>query len=625
MSDPIQRPRRCPRSLSRGVRGLHVDALLGHFLAAGCGFSLSVVRRWWALGCMAWAGSVLAAMPFAYQGRLTDGGSVAQGSYDLRFRIFGSLAGGVPLGTPWFASPVTVTNGLFTVSLDFGDGVFTGGDRWMEIAARTNGGSGAFTVLEPRQPITAVPYALFAVSGSGDAGALVTGTLPDARLSLNIARSTDVAGASNALASRILSNQDAVQGQVAALTARMDQLVATVGTLSNQLAAAASPRGQVVASRQPNDPALVAMGLVRFARTAADGGWRDGSAANAPLPRTDAAMAWTGSRIWVWGGRLNGQSLWSGAQYDPATDAWSPLPTSGAPSPRSGAAFAWTGDQMVLWGGLGRTYLNDGAMLSPATMTWTPTGTAGAPAARSGHASAWTGSRFVVWGGRNATGLLSDGACLDPGTGLWTTLPSAGAPQERRLATMTWAGDRLLLFGGEGVGGELAAGAVLTMTGGQSPGAWGALPTQNAPGPRVGHTAVWTGKHLIVWGGARNQTALGDGALYDPSTDAWRPVTLAGAPDPRFGHVATWTGQEMLVSGGTGASGPLASSAAYDPVTDTWTSIGQSGGPLPRASHAGAWTGDEWMVFGGVTTGGGTLGSLQRLQPDRTWYLYRKP
>ena len=56
-----------------------------------------------------------------------------------------------------------VSNGLFTVTLDFGSGIFTGADRWLEINVRTNGG-GAFTTLSPRQRITTVPYAYEAFS-----------------------------------------------------------------------------------------------------------------------------------------------------------------------------------------------------------------------------------------------------------------------------------------------------------------------------------------------------------------------------------------------------------------------------------------------------------------------------
>ena len=59
-------------------------------------------------------------------------------------------------------APMGVSNGLFVVLLDFGDGAFDGSARWLEIGVRTNGSRGAYTVLNPRQAITAAPYAVYA-------------------------------------------------------------------------------------------------------------------------------------------------------------------------------------------------------------------------------------------------------------------------------------------------------------------------------------------------------------------------------------------------------------------------------------------------------------------------------
>ena len=108
---------------------------------------------------------------FTYQGRLLDGGRPANGSYDLQFALSGAPAGTKALGPTLVVAPVPVSNGLFTVALDFGSGVFDGSARWLEIGVRTNGSADDYTLLSPRQPITATPYALFAeTAGSASTG-----------------------------------------------------------------------------------------------------------------------------------------------------------------------------------------------------------------------------------------------------------------------------------------------------------------------------------------------------------------------------------------------------------------------------------------------------------------------
>ena len=78
---------------------------------------------------------------------------------------------------PLTNSATGVANGLFTATLDFGPGVFTGPARWLELDVRTNG-SGAFTLLLPRQPLLPMPYAIMANTASN-----LLGTLPAAQLS----------------------------------------------------------------------------------------------------------------------------------------------------------------------------------------------------------------------------------------------------------------------------------------------------------------------------------------------------------------------------------------------------------------------------------------------------------
>ena len=102
---------------------------------------------------------------FIYQGRLTDGGTAANGNYDLQFALFDSLSGGTQNGTTQSINTVGVSNGVFTVSLDFGANSFTGPNRFLEISARLSG-AGSFTLLTPRQQVTATPYAIRSVSAA---------------------------------------------------------------------------------------------------------------------------------------------------------------------------------------------------------------------------------------------------------------------------------------------------------------------------------------------------------------------------------------------------------------------------------------------------------------------------
>ena len=158
---------------------------------------------------------------FTYQGRLTSGGVAANGTYDFEFTLWDSLSGGstasaAVLGTP---GGVGVTNGIFTVILDFGAYSLTGAPRWLGLGVRTNGSAAAFTTVTPRQAIPVMPYAVFATTAGGvavgainneslldgsvtsakisgtllpgqiptlDAGSKITGTLADAQLSANV-------------------------------------------------------------------------------------------------------------------------------------------------------------------------------------------------------------------------------------------------------------------------------------------------------------------------------------------------------------------------------------------------------------------------------------------------------
>jgi hypothetical protein len=101
---------------------------------------------------------------FTYNGRLAVGSNAANGSFDLQFRLRDAIIAGSLVGTANTLAPVAVSNGLFTVILDFGGTAFTGDARWMEIGVRTNGSTDAYITLSPRQPLLPSPYAIYAAN-----------------------------------------------------------------------------------------------------------------------------------------------------------------------------------------------------------------------------------------------------------------------------------------------------------------------------------------------------------------------------------------------------------------------------------------------------------------------------
>ena len=107
---------------------------------------------------------------FTYQGQLREGGAPVSDLADFKFGLLDALAGGSQIGTTQNLYSVEVTNGLFTVWLDFGAAAFAGDARYLEIEVRIPAGSGAYTLLTPRQEIGAVPYALYALAAPGGGG-----------------------------------------------------------------------------------------------------------------------------------------------------------------------------------------------------------------------------------------------------------------------------------------------------------------------------------------------------------------------------------------------------------------------------------------------------------------------
>ncbi|MFM2289839.1 MAG: hypothetical protein RL684_2982, partial [Pseudomonadota bacterium] len=95
---------------------------------------------------------------FTYQGSLRANGAPANGAYNFTFHLYDAETGGSPLTLPVTIPNLTVSNGSFTVDLDF-PGQFTGQQRWIEVTVDGQ-------TLSPRQPVNAVPVAQFALNAA---------------------------------------------------------------------------------------------------------------------------------------------------------------------------------------------------------------------------------------------------------------------------------------------------------------------------------------------------------------------------------------------------------------------------------------------------------------------------
>jgi hypothetical protein len=135
---------------------------------------------------------------FTYQGRLSDGsGSAANGNYDLRFFLFDVPSAGTAIAGPITNSNVGLSSGLFSVTLDFGEGVFDGQARWLQIGVRTNGAA-SFTPLLPRQPVSPSPYAVYAATvrltnGAVDSAQIANGAITSLKLASNAVTTARIA------------------------------------------------------------------------------------------------------------------------------------------------------------------------------------------------------------------------------------------------------------------------------------------------------------------------------------------------------------------------------------------------------------------------------------------------
>ena len=599
---------------------------------------------------------------FTYQGRLLDQGNPANGNYDLAISVWNAADAGALVAGRRTNSAVAVTGGLFTITLDYGPGIFNGQSRWLEISVRSNGLDG-FRLLAPRQPCTAVPYSILAASaltagsiigsvpasqitGTLSAGNIGDGTVSAGSLAPNAAAANLNAAGQSGVASGglVLST---VETNTNLLNAGYVKIYGAFGTpdawqaYPAAAAAAGPPAGRGSHSAVWTGTEMIIWG--GYGGSFFNDGGRYNPAVNSwtPLPvtgttprgRLNHTAIWTGGGMIVWGGIGGTNQFNDGGVYDPVLNRWNYIPNTllNTPSPRQHHTALWTGSAMIVWGGQGDHVLNDGARYNPGLNSWTylPGNLPNTPAARASHTAVWSGSEMIVWGGfdNEPATYFRDGGRYDPVANQWTTIANdlPNSPAARQLHSAVWTGNQMVVWGGAGAGGDFNDGGRFDPVANTWTGISGGL--ANAPAAREAHTAVWTGTEMIIWGGYLGGTATlaNDGARFNPLANAWvaLPKTLPNTPVPRWLHTAVWTGQEMIIWGGSTGVSPVNDGGRFDPVSGTWRYLPQTVGntPPPRAGHSAIWTGAEMIIWGGANDAS-VLGDGGRFNPALNSWVY---
>ncbi len=202
---------------------------------------------------------------------------------------------------------------------------------------------------------------------------------------------------------------------------------------------------------------------------------------------------------------------------------------------------------------------------------------------------------MIIWGGMDTAyppHYWNDGMLYDPSTDTWTLMSPSGQGG-RSYASTVWTGTHMIIWGGS-VSGGLDLNTGLTYD--PAADTWGTTSTTGAPTAREQHFGWWTGSVMVIWGGSGSGGLMFSGGRYSPGSDTWQPVSTVNATIPRYNSTSVWTGTEMIVWGGISAG---IVGGRYNPATDSWVPTNSYNIPSPRRAYAEVWTGTEVVLWGG--------------------------
>lgn len=385
-------------------------------------------------------------------------------------------------------------------------------------------------------------------------------------------------------------------------------------------------RGWTSARAAPGEPALPPAALDRHqfrlpaaadATAAACDTWS--TIPFVPEKRTDAAAAWTGSEMLVFGGRkvTNGVTvhLSDAVAYNPATNSWRLIGAYNG-GERANATAAWNGTDVIVTGGVTQNSAGTPVFptpfairVNPATNTLTSLGTPSGLSGLVGHASTlvnhstYPNGAIYVFGGntdpaRGAAGRSNGLYVLNINTGVWSNPVYSNTPGAREYHTLVAIGSTVYAWGGISTAGtSFFNGFSYTVT--QT--AWITLSAVGTPSARYKHGAAVVNSKMMIWGGQGAGAPLATGAIYTPGT-GWSAVTPTGAPAARIGHTMVVDSTDVYVWGGDTGGGALTRTGGrYLSGSDTWQATLTTGAAAAeaRSGHVAIHTGTVMVVWSG--------------------------
>ena len=510
--------------------------------------SLLAALAWCLIPNLPPATAVAQGTAFAYQGQLQNNGSLASGTYNLQFTLYTNSTGGTAAGGPVTNSAVAVTNGLFTVTIDFGSSVWNGQTNWLQIGVASNN-IATFTPLTPRQELTPVPYAIYSEGGNaaGLSGTIPAVSLPTAVLT-NGSSNVVLSGQFNGNGSG-LTNLNG--GSIQSGTVGAPQLTTGIGTI---------PSGALVLSSTENNAALTNAGFALLVGAIQGITWNAATDAASWAPRSDLQGLAFGNQLWVLGGENQSFTalgdIWSSSNGIAWTEA-----TSAAPwGARDDFGAAVLGNQMWVMGGVGTFLFND---------VWSSTN--GINWAEATNAAPWT-ERFalgavafsnqlwIMGGTSNGTAYFNDVWSSSNGVA-WKEATNAAAWAPRGYFGCAVMNGQMYVMGG--FNNSVAFDDVWASSNGTT---WTEL-TNAAPwGQRYGFGVVPASGQLWVMGGLNGSSMETSDVWASSNGLSWIEVTNAAPWGPRivFGDV-TLSNQIWLLGGYS--AGNVTNDVWFSPAT----------------------------------------------------------